>query len=218
MNRGSGRKRCRQAAVPVIISFLASALPAVAQEVTVGVRAGMNFSTIRFQDPSAGEHMQLKRGFHLGVSAARRLTGHLEAEAALLYSQGGERGRGGQPWDVAMDYVELPVILRARLPGRISPHVTAGLSPRLQLQCRLVDVAFVGETTCDDPVLGKRWKRLDLAAVGGLGASLTVGPGTLVVEGILGWGLTNLNEDILPPGWAKSADLRLSTVYRLPWR
>lgn len=218
MNHEAGSENCLRAAITAIVFLLAAAVPATSQEVRVGVRAGAGFSTIRFQDPSAREQMALKPGFHLGVSAARGLTRYLEAEASLLYSQGGAGGKGGQPWDVAMDFLELPVVLRARHPAWISPHLTAGLSPRLKLRCKLVDVAVVGETTCDDPVVGTAWKGMELSAIGGGGASLEVGPGRLTVEGTLVWGLTDLKKDSLPPGWAKSADLRLSAIYSVLWR
>jgi hypothetical protein len=218
MNQGTGCTGCRQAVTMAVIILLTATAPVASQEVRVGLRAGADFSTIRFQDPNAREQMALKPGFHLGVSAAKGLTPYLEAEASLLFSQGGSGGKGGQPWDVAMDFLELPLILRARLPARISPHLTAGFSPRLKLRCKLVDVAVVGETTCDDPVVGRAWKGMELSAIGGGGASLEVGPGRLIVEGTLVWGLTDLKKDPLPPGWAKSADLRLSATYSLLWR
>jgi hypothetical protein len=218
MNQGTGCTGCRQAVTMAVIILLTATAPVASQEVRVGLRAGADFSTIRFQDPNAREQMALKPGFHLGVSAAKGLTPYLEAEASLLFTQGGSAGKGGQPWDVAMDFLELPLILRARLPARISPHLTAGFSPRLKLRCKLVDVAVVGETTCDDPVVGRAWKGMELNAVGGGGAGMEVGPGRLTVEGTLVWGLTDLKDDPLPPGWARTADLRLSAIYSVPWR
>ena len=199
-----------------VLSFLVFATAAASQEVTAGVRAGANFSTVRYQNPNANEQTELKPGFHLGASVAVALSRHLDGEASLLFSQGGYGGRGGHPWDVEMDYLEVPLTVRLKLPWSISPHLTAGLTTRFQLRCRLVDVAVVGETTCDDPVVGRGWRETEVLAIGGLGASTGVGPGILLLEAQIGWGLTNINYDPLPPGWVKSADLRISSAFRLP--
>ena len=208
--------RPRWLSAATVLSFLMFATTAASQELTVGVRAGANLSTVRYLNPNANDQTELKPGFHLGASVAVVLSRHVESEASLLYSQGGYGGRGGHPWDVEKDYLEVPLTVRLKLPWSISPHLTAGLTTRFQLRCRLVDVAVVGETTCDDPVVGRGWRETEVLAVGGLGASTWVGPGILLLEVQIGWGLSNINYDPLPPGWAKSADLRISSAFRFP--
>ncbi|MGW8267162.1 MAG: outer membrane beta-barrel protein [Longimicrobiales bacterium] len=192
--------------------------PCEGQDLTAGVRFGFAGSTVRFLDQNANDQTELKPGFHLGAAATVPLRSYAEIEASLLIAQGGFRGRGGHPATLETTHLEVPVVLRLRLPWRISPHVTSGLAARFRIGCHLSDVGIVGEAGCEDPVVGTEWKRLDLAVVAGLGAGWEMGPGSVLVEGLLNWGISDMKEGPLPPGWAKSADLRLSTVYRLPVR
>ena len=197
--------------------LLAAPPPLPAQELLVGIRGGAGSSAVWYQDHNAIDQVDLKAGFHLGAGIARELSSHLEAELVLLYTQGGYRGKGGQPWDLWLDYVEIPLLLRLKLPTSVFPYLTLGVAPRFQVRCRMVDVSVVGQTACDDPVLGKRWKSLDLATLWGVGTGMGVGPGALLLELDLGVGLLDINDDSLPPGWARNVDLRLSATYRLPW-
>jgi hypothetical protein len=49
-----------------------------------------------------------------------------------------------------------------------------------------------------------------------MGVSLGLGPGTALLEGLVQWGFRDIKAAPLPPGWAKSAELRLSASFRLP--
>jgi hypothetical protein len=207
------------ASVAILLSMLTIVSnPCEGQDFTAGVRVGFAGSTVRFLDQNANEQTEVKPGFHLGAVAAVSLRRSLEFEASLLLAQGGFQGRGGHPATLKTTHIELPLVLRLRLPWRISPHLTGGLATRFQIGCHLSDVGIVGEAGCDDPVVGTEWRRVDLAAVAGLGAGWEMGPGSVVVEGLLHWGISDMKVGPLPPGWAKSADLRFSTVYRLPVR
>jgi len=182
----------------------------------LALRFGAGASVLRFQDPNANEQTDLRTTFHLGAGVVRALGRFFEVEGSLLLSQGGFDGRGGHPASLETGYLETPALFRARLPWRVSPHLSAGLAPRFLLRCRLTDVGQVGETGCDDPVVGTDWKVFDLAGLAGTGIRFGLGGGTVVLEGLALWGLRNINSDPLPPGWAKTADLRFSGSFRLP--
>jgi len=190
----------------------------LAQDLSVGPRGGVQASVIRFQDQNANEQTEMKLGVHLGVSGALLLRKHVETEVSILVAQGGFGGRGGHPATLNTLHVELPVVIRIRMPWRISPHLTGGLSPRFRVGCSLSEVGIVGETTCDDPVVGHAWKKAEVAGIAGLGFGFAVGRGFLLAEGTLHWGLSDLSQGPLPPGWAKTADLRFSTALRFPVR
>jgi hypothetical protein len=198
--------------------FFVLSNPCEGQAFTAGVRLGFSGSTVRFLDQNANDQTELKPGFHVGASAALPLQPYAELEASVLLAQGGFRGRGGHPSTLNTTHIEVPVVLRLRLPWRISPHLTGGLVTRFLVGCHLSEVGIVGEAGCDDPVVGTQWKRVDLAVVAGLGTGWEMGPGRVLVEGLLHWGVSDMKEGPLPPGWAKSADLRFSTAYRLPVR
>jgi hypothetical protein len=206
------------AAAALPLALLAVAGPVCGQSVEIGPRVGLTASTIRFQEPNANGQTKLKTGFHLGVGVAKPLFWHLEMEGSVLFVQGGFRGRGGHPATLGTAHLELPVILRIRGPWRVSPHVTAGLAGRVLLRCDLSEVGIVGTAPCDDPVVGTEWRRFDLSAVGGGGAGWDVGRGTVLVEGLMHWGLADVKRGSLPPGWAKTADLRISILFRVPVR
>lgn len=217
MNLPLQRSGFASGATLLAMLFLVS-IPCEGQDLTAGVRFGFAGSTVRFLDQNANDQTELAPGFHLGAAAAVSLRSWVELEASLLVAQGGFRGRGGHPATLKTTHVEFPVVLRLRLPWRISPHLTGGLTTRFQIGCHLSDVGIVGDAGCDDPVVGTDWKRVDWAAVAGLGTGWEMGPGRVLLEGLLHWGISDMKEGPLPPGWAKSADLRLSVVYRLPVR
>ena len=207
----------RSAAFPV--AFVAMGFgQGAGQEMAVGVRLGFGSSVMRFEDQNVNDQTEMKPAGHLGVSAAASLKRYLEVEASLLVAQGGFGGRGGHPATLNTLHLELPVVLRVRGPWKISPHFTAGLATRFLLGCHYSEVGMVGDAKCDDPVVGKDWKGVEMAAVTGLGLGWGMGKGFFMVEGLFDWGLSNVNPDPLPPGWAKSADLRVSTAFRLPVR
>lgn len=184
--------------------------------VSLSIRVGVTLSTLRFQDPNANDQTRIRPGFHLGAGARIAMGRYAEAEGLLLYSQGGFGGRGGHPASLRTGYLELPLLVRARFPWQVSPHLVGGISPRIRVQCSLSDVGLVGNAGCDDPMVGTRWRRIDLAAIAGLGMGVRVGERRLLMEGTVEWGLPNVKADRLPPGWAKSADLRLATVIHVP--
>jgi hypothetical protein len=152
------------------------------------------------------------------VTAAFRVRESLETEASLLLVQGGFGGRGGHPASLRTMGIEVPLVFRVRAPWRVSPHVIGGLAVRYEVGCRLTDVGIVGQTGCADPVVGTDWRKLGLAWVAGVGAGLDVGSGMVVLESAIHWGFTDVKVDDLPPGWARTADIRVSTAYRFPVR
>ena len=216
------RKAWKVASVGILVALFA--LPRgslLAQEVergprmSIGPRLGVTLPTLRFEDPNANEQTKVRGGFHVGAEVSVPVGSYLETGALLLYSQGGFGGQGGHPVSLRTGHVELPVLVRARLPWDLSPHLTVGIAPRLRVHCSLEDVGLVGEAGCDDPVAGTEWRRFDLASLFGLGVSFRLGKGTLGLEALVHWGLLDVKSDPLPPGWAKSADIRISPAYRL---
>jgi len=183
---------------------------------SLGVRVGMTLSTVRFEDPNANNQTEIRTGFHMGAGASVALGSHLDLEALLLFSQGGFGGRGGHPASLRTGYLELPLVVSVRAPWQVSPHLSLGIAPRVLVHCALGQVGVVGNAGCDDPVVGAGWGRFDLASLVGMGLSFGMGGGSVVLDGMVGWGLLDVKSDPLPPGWARSADVRVSTAYRLP--
>lgn len=176
-----------------------------------GARMGLNLSAVLY-DGGAGNGVVPKTGVHMGVAAALVTRRHWSVEAAAVVSQDGFRGEGSQPGDLNMDFVDVPLVVKLRLPTRVSPHISGGFTVGYMIRCRLTRVALVGNTTCDDRLVGTRWRSLDVGAVGGIGTSLPTRWGRLELDLVLNLGLRDLKDDLLPPGDARRIALRMSAT------
>ena len=193
-------------------AFLLGGPPLQAQEITWGPRVGLNLSGIIWEDVPSADAMVLRSGGHLGLASSVTLNRYVRVEAAVLVSQDGFRGAGAHPGDVRLHYIDLPVVVKLALPRRVSPHLVGGFSVGRKVGCSLSGVAVVGETTCDDPLVGSRWRGFDAGAVFGVGASLATGLGRWELDALAGLGLRDIKADLLPPGTAKRAWIRLSAA------
>jgi hypothetical protein len=182
------------------------------------MRAGLNAAGVLYQDASSFGNTLPRVGGHVGAAASLAPSRGLEFEGALLYSQGGFQGRGGYPFSLSTDDLTFPLAFRLRLPFTVSPHLTLGVAGRLQLRCRLTNVAFVEQTTCDDPVVGTNWRPVELLGRGGVGVSFPVRGGRLLLDALLAMGLGDVKESTLPPGWARSFAIQISCAYLMPLR
>lgn len=177
-----------------------------------GPRVGFNLSAVLYADGGALNGVVPKSGLHLGAATAMAISRYVSVEAAAVISQDGFRGEGSQPGDLHMDYLDVPIVVKLRLPTRISPHLLAGFTVGYMVRCRLTGVAIVGDTACDDRLVGTNWRSLDFGALGGIGTSMPTGPGRLELDLLLSFGLRDLKEDLLPPGAARRVALRLSAT------
>ncbi len=76
-----------------------------AQSLKFGVKAGVNFSTIR------GENLDVdnRTGFHAGAIAELKLTDKFSIQPELLYTQLGTKGSGNE---LTTSYISLPVMAK----------------------------------------------------------------------------------------------------------
>lgn len=217
MTAGSRTWLLPLACAGVLLALWAS-IPATAeaQELHLGPRAGLTLGAVRYQDPASTNQMELRPGFHLGATAQWDLTRHFATEGSLLFSQEGFRGTGAVPGNLRMDYLVLPVLARARLPGRVSPHLSMGISVRYLLRCVVSGLPLVGSAGCDDSRVGMSWKRVDVGLVAGVGMGVEMGQRTLLLDGLVELGLRDIKDNPLPPGKARSGAFRISLGFLSP--
>ncbi len=208
-----GARRRGGGAATVLGLLLLVASGAMGQDIKFGIRAGLNVSGVIYQDAGAAGGMVLKQGIHLGAGAALRVSRFLSVETAVLISQDGFQGEGGHPGEFQMDYLELPIMLKVRIPTRVSPHLLVGLTAGYMVRCRLTGVAFVETTTCDDRLVGTRWRSFDVGGLFGLGATLPTRMGRFGLDAFLSLGIRDLKEDLLPPGSARRGAIRVSMTW-----
>jgi hypothetical protein len=122
----------------VLCTFLCTAGTAMAQPAVFGVKAGINLATVTF-DPEPDEDVLDRRtGFVGGLFVVVPASDRLGFQGEVLFSQKGASEDGGAG-DLALDYLEVPLLLRV---GTASPletsfHAFAGPSIGLRLRARV---------------------------------------------------------------------------------
>jgi Outer membrane protein beta-barrel domain len=172
----------------VLCTFLCTAGTAMAQPAVFGVKAGINLATVTF-DPEPDEDVLDRRtGFVGGLFVVVPASDRLGFQGEVLFSQKGASEDGGAG-DLALDYLEVPLLLRV---GTASPletsfHAFAGPSIGLRLRARVTAETFDSETEDED--IADDVKGFDFGVVAGAGVNF----GRFTLDGRYTWGLNNLN-------------------------
>jgi len=179
------------------------AVPLQAQDITVGVKGGLNVADVSTDVADIQElDTSSKTGFVGGAYANFGLGGVFAIQPEVLYSQKGFKAtESGSPLEASFktNYFEIPVLLKAQFPmTMLRPAVYAGPVVSFETSCKLGLTG--GDTSvdldCDSPEAdaGDR-KKTDFGGVFGASLDLFVGPLVLTVDGRYQLGLTNLNDD-----------------------
>ena len=114
---------CRNRAVGVVVFVVLTLLGqraafAQGQEMSVGVRAGVNISTIEFLATDVIITDSNRTGFLAGIYASGRLAGGLGLQVEGLFNQKGtiirDDPRFEDDIDIRIDYLDVPVLLKYR--------------------------------------------------------------------------------------------------------
>jgi outer membrane protein W len=169
---------------------------AVAGDLSVGAKAGFNFSNIS-NTPSYWEpYKDYKTGFTGGLVLLYEFNDQLAIQPELLYSQKGVQSNlyeGIILVDVtaSFNYVELPILLRYQVPlkGKFKPFVFAGPCISYSLSSELELSASILSVTLD---IGSLSHVSDFGLVAGGGFGYEVGNGLLVLDARVYYGFTNV--------------------------
>ena len=178
------------------------AVPLRAQNITVGVKGGINIADVSTDVPDLEGLTSSRTGFVGGAYASFGLGGVFAIQPEVLYSQKGFTGTDAEsPLEATFkaNYFEIPVLLKAQFPlTMLRPAVYAGPVVSFETSCK---VGFAGGDTsldfdCNSPDVdvGAR-KKTDFGAVFGANLDFFVGPVVLTLDGRYQLGLTNLNDD-----------------------
>jgi len=178
------------------------AFPLQAQDITVGVKGGINIADVSTDVPDLENLTSSKTGFVGGAYANFGLGGVFAIQPEVLYSQKGFKGEEtGSPIEAAFktNYFEIPVLLKAQFPlTMLRPAVYAGPVVSFETSCKLGltdgDTSVDFDCDSDDADAGDR-NKTEFGAVFGANLDLFVGPLVLTVDGRYQLGLTNLNDD-----------------------
>jgi opacity protein-like surface antigen len=164
---------------------------AVAQEVSGGFKAGVNFANVTFDAEGADISFDRRTGFVGGLFVIWPANTRAALQIEALYSQkGAKMEEGGGSGEVELDYLEVPVLVRLSSDRSMptSFNVFAGPSVGFRLRARAKS-EFDGESEDED--ISDDIERLDFGLAVGAGLEL----GRFIVDGRYTWGLVNINKE-----------------------
>ena len=170
---------------------LGSATSAAAQETVVGLKAGLNVASLKYEGEDANVELDPRTGFTGGLFVVWPADERLALQLEALYSRKGASVEvAGFQGTAGIDFIEVPMLVRLSGPrkGRTSFHAIGGpsLGFRVSGEERL---RFEGDSfrfTISDKI-----KRMDVGFMAGGGIDV----GRFVVDGRYTWGMSELNDD-----------------------
>jgi hypothetical protein len=178
------------------IALLSAAAPSYAQQLSVGVRGGLNFATADAEGSAFSQDVGSRSGFHTGILGVVDISKNFALQTEVIYSQKGF-GTGNGSFDLSVDYIEFPVLAVIKIPGNISPHLYVGPVLGLESGCR-VSSGSVEDVDCEAAItetLGTpRTRGADSGIMLGAGVTLDVGFGALLLDALYSYGLTDISE------------------------
>jgi hypothetical protein len=177
------------------VSLAATAVPAQAQELTFGVRGGLNVATADVKGDLFTQDVGTRTGFHGGILGYVDIGEWFAIQTEVMYSQKGF-AKGNGDVSLSVDYFEIPLLAVFKLRGKISPHLYAGAVLGLENNCKVAS----GDTKagCDEVIaenLGlPRTKGADSGLMFGLGVEFDVGFAGLLLDAMYNYGLTDIAE------------------------
>ena len=174
-----------------------------AGDMTVGILAGVNYSTVD-QDPEFGDvEFDHRLGLLAGAFLDVALNDVFSIEPEVLYSQKGSEVEGtGENAElegsVKLDYIEVPVLLKFKVPVSNSgfrPFLFAGPSVGFELNCSLDGeiLSVTGSTDCEETSV-VRTKSTDFGGTVGGGIEFLAGMQAVRLDARYTHGFTNISD------------------------
>ncbi len=182
--------------VIVVIALIMTTNASFAQN--FGIKAGLNLATMLMKDDdyTYSDDLDMKLGFHLGVTAEFPISEMISFETGLLLTQKGYKFKinwFGETWDYTfnLNYLEVPLMAKvtydlggAILYGQFGPYVGFGLTGKYKFDDEEEDVEW--GSGVDDDI-----KRLDFGLNAGIGLQVN----NITIGASYGLGLMNVSPD-----------------------
>ena len=187
-------------------ALLLCASPSLAQGIDVGVKGGVNISSIDVSGDDGGPSLDSRIGLVAGGFVRLPIASWLSVQAEGLYSEKGARFKeGGVEAKVILNYVELPVLAHVRL-GRLF-YATGGPSMAFRVQAKGRS-RFSGST--EDIDISEDVERFDFGIAMGGGVEL----GRLIIDGRYTLGLTDADKDKTDTTTTKNRVISITAGFR----
>jgi hypothetical protein len=191
------------ALLAIVCSIALAPAGAGAQEVTLGLKGGLNLSSLSVDDPADPDlDFDNQIDFLAGAFVQFGIGRIFALQPEVLYSQRGAKSRGIDPaTKLNQNYNEIPRLLMARLSSRespIYPLLYAGPTVAFPTRCRVTEEG--GGTSesfdCDDPQADGALEptKTDFGLVFGGGFEILYSRLTIQLDARYNFGLTNLND------------------------
>src|SRR6478672_12014440 len=209
LNQGASMSRIAKAVILTLVlsvPFVPSLTRAQRTgEMTFGVMAGVQFSTLS-QDPEATEvEYSHKTGLLAGAFLGIPLTGAVSIEPQALFSQKGADVKGtgansAKEGSIRINYIEVPVLLKLSFPGSMSsvtPFVFAGPAVAFKVSCKAegVILAITGDRDCEETELFADVKSTDFSGTVGAGIKFGAMSQVFILDARYTHGFTNIIDD-----------------------
>jgi len=194
--------------VTVAMTALALTVPAahdVAGQTTLGFRGGVNFASL---SGDGGDAFDSRTGLGIGATLAIPVSPTLGIQLGLGYQQkGASASEDGAELTLALDYVEIPALLRFTIPaaGSISPRLYLGPTLSFEASCSVsAEASGISASIACDQSEGElgvdvATKSIDFGAMGGAGLAFgTAGPLSITLDVFYTLGLTSIDDSDSP--------------------
>jgi hypothetical protein len=200
------------------MACLAALAHAGGQEITVGLKGGLNVSNLSVDDPSDPDFgFDSQTDFLVGGFFQLGIGRVFAIQPEVFYSQSGVKSRSDDPaLKLNLNYVRIPLLLMARLSSRESPlYPILYVGPQVAFETRCQVTGREGGVSvsfdCDSPELDDalQTKKTDFGLVFGGGFEILYSRLTVQLDARYNLGLTNLNDaenaaevSVKSRGWA----------------
>ena len=202
----------RRLALLLILAFFGlTADSAQGQQLSAGVRGGLNIATASLEGDLVTGDVGTRTGFHLGLIGKVDIATNWAVQTEVYYSQKGF-GAGDGDVSLSVNYIDIPIYLVFQVPGKLSPHLYAGVYLGLESSCTLSS-STESSVKCEEATSFPSTKGADSGLSFGGGLGIDFGPGQLLLDVIYDYGLTNLAAITDPVDSVKTRTFYLSAGY-----
>jgi hypothetical protein len=182
----------RRSQILMVLAIVALSLSHLAecQEVTFGVKGGLNLSTVAY-DPDPEFDIDFRSGIVVGGFVNVPVTTRLAIQPEGLFSQKGTRFPGDDfEFAVDLDYIEVPVLLQYALSSSADRTISVFAGPSLGFNVRANARVSAGDAHEEEDERDQ-FEDFDFGITAGMGASV----GRFIIDGRYTFGLTNMAVD-----------------------
>jgi hypothetical protein len=183
------------------LALVAGAAQLPAQDITIGIKGGIIITDLAVDDPTDPSDLDTRTSFAVGPFLELGISDVFSIQPEVLYTQKGAKDtEDGVDLTIKLNYIEVPVLLKARLSpagSAVRPSVYAGPVVAFESKCEVEgsDGGVSVTLDCvDEDGLGLETKSVDFGVA--LGAGISIPAGSVIVVGDARYtlGLSDIND------------------------